>query len=400
MSAPRPRPAGPLDRGRDAWLLAGVAAAYLPGLWLGFGADDDAYRLVRAGRHLVGTGVYEMSRTPGYPVVEAATGVLDALGGSLATNAGTLAMALVAVASLLGIARRLGVPHARALAAAFALQPLMWANASVTMDHVWALGFVLAGWRALLGGRGAWAGVLLGLAVGSRLTAALAVAAVLGHALATGDRRAALQAGAVAGVVAAACVALPAWEAGWTLAFLQPAWLDDPAVWTPAMRLGRWGYKSVYVWGLFAAAGLLATAALAVAERARLRPQAALLGLVAAVVVLYHALYLRYPLDRTYLLPTVPFVLLGAGVVLAERPRVLAALLGVVVLYNAVSLDLARPDRPFAATGAAVGLWVAPGYLADQVRIRIATRGCETVACWAARTGYVGADENPAQAEP
>lgn len=373
---------------RDALLLAAAAALYAPGLWLGYGADDDAYRIVRAGRHLLATGVYESSRTPGYPVVEAAAGVLDALGGSVATNAATLVLALVAVGAFLGVARRLGVPRPRVLAGLLAVQPLMLANASATMDHVWALGFLLAGWRLLLDRRGARAGVLFGLAVGSRLTAAIAVASVLAHAVATRDRRSALVAGAVAAVGAAAWIALPAAEFGWTLGFLTPSWMDAEPVWTLGMRLGRWGYKSAYVWGLPAALGLVAVAGLAVRERARLRPFAALAALVVGVVVAYEALYLRYPLDRTYLLPIVPFVLLGAGVVLAHRLRALALLGAAIALYAVVSVDLARPDRPYAATGARVGLWVAPGYVAEQVRIRLATRTCETVRCWEERTGY------------
>ncbi|HEX8385968.1 MAG TPA: hypothetical protein VF576_07275, partial [Rubricoccaceae bacterium] len=216
------------------------------------------------------------------------------------------------------------------------------------------------------------------------------LAAVLTHAGATRDRRTGLVAGGVAAAVGAACVAFPAWEAGWTLAFLRPAWLDDPAVWTLPKRVGRWGYKSVYVWGLPAALALVGVVGLAWRERARLRPHAPLLVLAVAVVGVYEALYLRYPLDRTYLLPTVPFVLLAVGVVLADRPRTLAAVAGLVALYNVASLDLARPDRPFAATGAQTGVWIGPGYLTERTRVRLATRGCETVACWAARTGYTG----------
>lgn len=372
-----------------ARVLLGATLLYLPLVGLGYGADDDAYRLVRAGRGWVATGSYAASRNPGYPLVEGAVGWLDVLGGSLATNFGALAMALLAVGATAGVARRLGVPNPAWVAALVAVQPYVWANANTTMDHAWALGLLMAGWYALLGRQAVLAGVLLGCAVGARLSVAIAVAAVVAYAwYARGERREAFVAAGMAGAIGAAWVALPAWEAGWTLAFLRPAWLDDPAAWSPWMRVGRWAYKGATFWGLLPTVALAASGAVAWRERVRLRPFMPLLALAVGVVVAYAALYLRYPLDRAYLLPTVPFAALAVSCALAQWGRARAALLALVAVSALVTVELAQPDQPFVARSARVGVWVMAGAVAEQARVRWQTRGCETVACWEVQTGY------------
>ncbi len=361
---------------------------YAPWLWLGYGADDDAYRIIRTGRVLLEEGRYAGSRNPGYLVPELGSTVLNALGGSVLSNAGTLVLALVALGAFLSIAERLVVPHRFLLAAGLALHPVFWSNATASMDHVWALGFLLAGWLALLDRRWLAAGLLLALAIGSRLTLVLAVGAVLGWAWwrARDERAGVGQAAAVAGVLGAACYLPSAWEFGWTLGFLEPAGMGGAELWTWTLRLGRWGYKNIYFWGLGGTLALAGIVALGL-RSGWPRERRSLLLLAAVVGLAYEALYLLYPLDMGYLLPMLPFVLLALGVVLAGRRSWLIALVVLVASYNLVSVNLARPDRPFEASDAALGVWVEGGYLWQQTRIRLLTRDCRVVACWQERMG-------------
>ena len=370
---------------RTGLILLAAALLYVPAAGLGYGADDDAYRVLRSGRHWLRTGEYQASRNPGYPVVEGAVGVLDAAGGATAVNLGTLAMTLLAVGATLGVARRLGVPDPPLVASLVALHPYVWSNAAASMDHTWALGLWMAGWLALLDRRAALGGLLLGLSVGARLPTALAVGAVLAFAGWRGERRNAVVATGVAGGVAAACIAFPAAEAGWTLGFLQPAWMDDSAVWALPMWAGRWIYKSVTFWGVLPSLALAAIAVAGWRARSRVRPHLPLFVLAVGIVVVYEALYLRYPLDRAYLLPTVPVVALAAGAVLS-RPFQIAFVV-LVGLSSLVAIEVARPDQPFAARSADVGVWLAPGPVVEAARLRLTLRGCESVACWQARVG-------------
>ncbi len=370
-----------------ALFLTGCAVLYAPWLFLGYGADDDAYRIVRTGRVLLEEGTYIGSRNPGYLIPELGSAVLNALGGSVLSNAGTLALGLVALGAFLSIAGRLAVPHRFILATGLALHPVFWTNATSTMDHVWALGFLLAGWLALIDRKWLVAGVLLALSVGSRFTLLPAVGIVLGYAWLTehGERAGVVRAAGVAVVLGAACYLPSAYEFGWTLDFLHPAGMRGDELWTWPLRLGRWAYKNLYFWGLLGTLLLPVLAALALRQ-----PRVPhLLWLAVVVVVAYEALYLRFPLDRGYLLPIVPFVLLGMGAALAERPRWLVAFVVSVASFNVVSVNLARPDQPNAATEAQYGVWIEPGLLVQDTQIRLRTRGCTTVACWEERLGIV-----------
>ncbi len=381
-------------------LLAAIAALYVPFAFLGYGSDRDAYSVMRVGRRLIRDGVYDMSRHPGYLVHEVATGMLDGLGrglgvgGSLATNLGTVALALVAVGAFHGALRRLAVPRPTVLAAGFALHPALWPVAATTMDYAWALALLLAGWVALLDRRWAWGGVLLGLAVGARFTSALAVPALVVHAT-WGARRndtggvfvhPAFPALGLAAALGAACYLPAAAEAGWTLNFLRPAGMGE-ALWTPLLRVGRWGFKNLHVWGLTGSVALVGVAVWTLAcGRAAFIGRGPLIALVTGVVIAYEVLFVAFPLESEYLIPIVPFVLLALGIALGRHPRVLAVVLSVVALHNAVSVSLARPDRPLAAQGAVLGPWIEPGTLVWDTWLRLHLRGCESAACADAAT--------------
>jgi hypothetical protein len=244
----------------------------------------------------------------------------------------------------------------------------------------------MVGWVLLLDRRWGWAGVVLGLAVGARFTSALLVPLLAAHAAWTrpGDRRGALGALALATAVGAACYLPALGEAGGTLGFLRPSGMGGPELWTPLLRLGRFGFKNIHAWGPPGALALLGVAGWALARRgteltaASRRP---LVALALAAVAACEALFLAFPLEAEYLIPAVPFVLVLLGLALGRRPVALAVVLALVVLHNGVALTLARPDRAFNARGAAVGLWVEPGTLVADARTRLRLRHCTTAAC-------------------
>ncbi len=371
------------DRKRDAALLALAAVLYLPFVLLGYGTDVDSYHVVEAGERIVAGQPYEHSREPGFLVHEVATGVLDALGGSVLTNLGSVAMALVALGAFLALCRRLRVPNARLLALTLAVHPLFWVSATSTMDYVWALGFGLAGGVLLLDRRWGPAGLLFALAIGSRITSVLLVGVLVGYVLwqRPEDRRGALLSAVLGFGLGALCFVPTLVQYGGGLGFLTPVGAEEQAGWSWAERLGRFAYKNVYAWGLPAALLLTAGIARALAKRTTWTP---MLGLVAAGVVAYEALYLRYPLEPEYLLPVVPFVLIGAGLLVGRRW--LVALCVLVGLYNVVSINVARPDRPNHAISVEVGLWVEPGHLVTDTAQRLRVRTCRSFDCWTERS--------------
>ncbi len=361
-------------------MLAAAAAAYLPLTLLGFGSDIDSYLVVETGVRLLEEGTYRPSRTPGFLVYEVGSAALVWLGGSVASNLGSAAMALVAVASFLGLCRRWAVPHRHLLALAFALHPFVWVNAASTMDYLWALGFGLAGGVLLLDRRWLGAGLVFGLAIGTRLTTVLVVAPFLVYALT--QRRADWRGLALTALLAFGLGGLcyvPSLLAYQGLGLLEIAGTEEQATWTWAAHLGRFVYKNIYLWGLPAALVLAGLAVRAV-RRARQRPPSAVLALCLSVIGLYELFYLRYPLEQEYILPVIPFVLIGLGLSVGRRGLVLFCAL--VLAYNLVSVNLARPDRPNMARSVDYGLWAEPGYLADDTRQRLLVLECATATCW------------------
>lgn len=376
---------GPLPAPSRFPLAAALALVlYLPGVFLGYGADLDSYGVVETGRAWIATGTYEPSRHPGYLVHEVATAVLDRLGGSVLANLGTVAMALVAVACFGGLARHYRLRFGGLLTVGLVLQPVFWAAASCTIDYVWALALILGGVRLLTLRRFALGGVVLGLAIGTRLTSAIAVAVLLIAFLVTErDARPRVLVGAVLAGLLGAVAYVPAWLAsGRTFAFLAPS-LGGPEHWTAALRAGRFLYKNLYFWGLPAAA-VLAVFAVSAARAARHRPPETsarpLILLSLAAIALYEILFLVYPIEIEYLLPILPFVLFLLGA-LGSR-RIVAALVIAVASYAVVSINIARPDRPDYATGAKTGVWIERGYLWNDWAQRLRFRHCRTVEDW------------------
>lgn len=305
----------------------------LPFLGPGLGADADAWRVYLAGRTIALTGAYTASRLPGYPVIEYSTALAWPYGYT-ALNALTALMSAVAVAFFALTLRRLGARTWWAGAAALALVPVMFVNSVVLMDYAWALAFMLGALYFTTAQRPGLGGAFLGLAVGCRLTSAIALLPLglmvlvgLGNADATSSsgssratrlRHAAILAGTA--LVVAVLLYSPV-IARFGPSFLAFVESDVP----PRAALERFRSASGDL-GLAAIILALMSIPLAVLTRRRFQPRPVLarghraLALVWGLgVFLYLVAYVRLPLESGYLLPVVPFALLLGAAVLDER---------------------------------------------------------------------------------
>lgn len=355
---------------RLRWALLGcVACLYLPLIFAGPGSDPDSLRELNSGAILLRHHLYVMSRPPGYFPYEAWCGILYALGGTLATNFATMLMSLLALDSFLVICRHYKIPHRYLLAVAMALHPVYWANSTSTIDFIWALGGLLAGFRLLLNNRCFGAAAMLGLAVGIRLSSVLLAGPLLIWQLIARPRDPKLWMSTALATAIGLTLYLPEFIAsGNSFRFLT----YYVGAWTLAGHLGRFLYKSVYFWGLPASIFLLAIMPTMI--RALLgsnREFSGIIVLSASIVATFEALFFEIPVQRAYLLPMLPFALILLGIALRDRARMLLALTVLIASYNFVNLNLARPDVPDHATGATVGLFAEQGYLIEDLRTRL-----------------------------
>ncbi|MGI8437663.1 MAG: hypothetical protein ACR2NX_12300 [Chthoniobacterales bacterium] len=291
-----------------------VTLSRLPFLNAGYGENVDAWRVARAARHLAQTGSYEVSRFPGYPVHEITSSFFRSF-GAVGLNGLSAAFSIAAVLAIWLIARRLRCRPSFLVALAFAATPVFYVNSVTAKDYVWAIAFVLWAFYAALGGRSVLCGLLLGLAIGCRITSGamfIPLAMVLcGASESKLPWKTLVKFAVCAGVTA--CVAfLPVWMHYGRGFFTFYENHERPDLMTIWLR------GSVEVWGAFGLAGLLVLLLAAIFGRFISQPtekpapaanRMAIPALV-TIVAIYLVAYFRLPDQAGYLIPIVPALLL------------------------------------------------------------------------------------------
>lgn len=146
----------------------------LPFLDAGYGNDWDSWAMASTAREIATTGTYTASRLPGYPVPEF-------IYSFVWDRAPLLSNVMTALIGAIGIgffSLSLHKLHSKdILTASFALMciPVIYISSTVTLDYIWAATFFLASMYFAQRSNPLTSGVLLGLAIGSRITSALLV---------------------------------------------------------------------------------------------------------------------------------------------------------------------------------------------------------------------------------
>jgi hypothetical protein len=282
-----------------------------------------------------------------------AIALLADAGGSLLTNAISVLFSVVAVGAFLYLCKSWNVHRPRTLALLLALNPTFWIAATSTMDYNWALALLLLGFVAIERSRVFPAAVLFGLAIAVRLSSVIFGLALVEQK----DQRKQVFLSGVLALILGVLFYVPSYNwAGHSFTFLTAA-IGEARLWTPMMRLGRFVYRNVYV------LGIPAWSVIGWALLRGLRPQLApvtensgrrshLLVLCVAMLLAFEALYLKYPLDKAYLIPAFPFAIILLGLWLAPQPRTLTLLLCLSTLHGFIRLNVARPNARNSASDA------------------------------------------------
>jgi len=297
-----------------ALLCVAVLATRLPFLGAGYGEHADNWRIALAARHIAERGVYEASRFPGYPIQEYVcswfwkTGPLGLnLLDALFCTAAVLFFALVCI--------EYGVADWWLAGLGLACVPVLYVNSVSTKDFPWALALLLASWWCALRKKPVLTGVLLGMAMGVRITsgaAALPLALIL---IEEAENRVAIRRVVTTGMISAVIVVaayLPVYTRYGTDFFNFYAEHAFPGPLQIAARM------TIEVWGILGAGGLcialLAAAITKIANTAKSRPAVSRRQLVAwaSMLVIYAVAFLCLPDEAAYLIPAVPFALLLA----------------------------------------------------------------------------------------
>jgi hypothetical protein len=353
----------------DRALVLVVAVVTLPILWMSYGTDIDIPNVLDAAE-TIRAGDYAPSRPPGVPVFEALVAFLDPIGGHLLVNLATAAAAAATVVGIAQLVRTWGHANGDLLALAFFAAPVTVIASTSSADFMWALAFFVWGALAHLRNRNLAAGVLFGLAVGSRLSTVFLIAAFLvADGWDAAHRRRCLRSVAI-GVPLAGLLYVPSWLASdRTLTFLEPA---DEGYRGLANNLGRFLYKNYATAGvLFIAVLLMAAPALVRALRrwngdAMLR--FAVLGLLVTEV-----LFFRLPWKPAHLLPSLLALLLWLGASQRNERRFLWGTIAALAIAGVVTFRPLAPDDPDDARS---GRWdpnLDAGLLVNDIECRLDT---------------------------
>lgn len=288
-----------------------VVVSRLPFIWTGYGADADAWKVARAADTLWRSGQYAPSRLPGYPLHEILLAPIVPAGGSPFSNGLTVAASLLALFVWYHVAARATrLPLLSTIGLAFI--PLFWISSDTSIDYVWSLLFILLSLQCLFDKRILLGGVCLGLAAGFRPSNLVAALPLLTFLLLQ-ERSPQKAAGFIAAVFATSAIAfspllLRYGLVGW-VSETHSEMSDISFTWSE--RIQFFSYRSLYSLGPLAAiygAGLLGLRHEVLLKAIRSRDPILVSSLVA--VGTYVLLYFTIPLERFYLLPAVPFLLI------------------------------------------------------------------------------------------
>ncbi len=356
-------------------LVVGLCVvAYLPFTLLGYGTDLDVANVLRAGRSWVEDGAYQMSRGPGAAVHELSVGLLDQLGRSVLVNLASVGFAALALWSIHELVRRDQGRWPGWSVLVLASNPWFWIAATSLGDFVWALALVLAGAALAQRDRRIIAGVLFGLAIGSRASSVLLVLAwllaeVTGDRSARPSRRDVAWSAAVALVVGIACFVPPWLDAGRSFAFVE----NELEFVGFGAHLGRWAVKNLALVGPIAAVVLLA--GIPVARGALHRWSASTVvrfSVLAAVAT--ELLFFRLPFKPMHLLPVAAATALLVGASPVATRRWIVALVVAQLVGGLVGATVAAPDVQDQARSGRLDLSITAGPLLTDVRCRFHDR--------------------------
>lgn len=329
------------------WLVTlGVFLTRIPFLWNGYGTEEDSWGLVINAWDIRETGHYVFSRLPGHPFQEGLLALFPHA-GCFVYNLFSAFFSAVAVHFFIRIFREYGFRYGYLAGLALAFTPVFLISSTYTIDYCYALAFILAAWFSLLKKKGWLSGILLGLAVGNRLTSVIMIfpmTLVLWDQGGKSGGWRVIRFWCWAGIASLLVYAIPLMEFG--TALISTYKLPYPPV-PKALFKG-----SIGVWGLLGCIAL----ALALIAIIRNRNKISELAVTpvkgpwqplawALAVLLNLIVFIRLPEKSAFLIPALPFLILLLAHLMKKRTGFVVFCLMTILSPFVLSINLTDKNR-------------------------------------------------------
>lgn len=169
-SAPSSKEARAKDLRAKLLLIVTVIGTRIPFIFNGYGNEEDSWTHVVNAFENFTTGTYEISRLPGHPLMEGLLTGLYPFHSPWLYNGLSVLAAVFCTLQVYQIHKELKGIYPFLTALAFAFFPAVFVSSVSTIDYLFGLALVLASTRSMMHGKPVIAALLLGFAVGFRLS--------------------------------------------------------------------------------------------------------------------------------------------------------------------------------------------------------------------------------------
>lgn len=308
-------------------------ATRVPFLFDGFGHEEDSWGLVVNAYEMHTSGHYVASRFPGHPLQEYIYSFIWNQPEWI-WNSFSCLFSIVAVVAFYKAMRNCGMNHAFEASLMFAFTPAFFIAGTYTIDYAWSLAFVMGSFWALTKGQYILCGIILGLAVGCRITSGVFI---IPWALLLVNRLDMKQ-----WIIDICKIGIPLFIIG--VAWYIPAYMQygtgffDYSDQFPYPPLLKVVYKAtIGVFGLIGIGTLsfifirwFPTRANRVTNPPALFSPRRLTTVVIIIIILHVISYLRLPQKAGYMLAIVPFIMMLAAMYSTRKTMRIAAVLFVI----------------------------------------------------------------------
>ncbi len=329
--------------------VAVILLSRVPFLFSGYGLDADSWEVALTAKNISSTGVYEVSRFPGYPVQEFICSLFYT-GSYVSLN--LLSTIISTVGFIFFVFTLKALRFKSVFLAAFALASVktIYVNSTVTIDYTWALAFILIALYFVVKDKPFIAGLFLAVAIGCRITSgAMLLPFAIMISQTDGLQKNILR---ISKLILATCIVgcllfLPVYLK-YGMSFLMYYDVPYPSIPEVLFKL------SFGVWGVIGFMGIvIATCLLLVPVKASsknyLFPRSVNEKYIVSWLVaidLYIIAFLKLPMESGYLIPIIPFVILVFGKYLYDKAFTFFAIMLIVSPLIASITPVDRNDAP------------------------------------------------------